>query len=250
MSRLPLCLSTPEFTAIVKSAVDALRQMEELGDHPLPLITRFEKNESILPILSPSDQEQWREIQEARRPQYEKALAVRESLSKIDGRVLALFAWANLDSGPILDFMGGKDFRIIPVVARQLVDLLSKGSLAVPETVEQEMLSSEETIDRQQATGELQESSKPRWDAEQQRFLLDGIAIKEYKRGPAKKQVALLAAFQSEGWPRRIACPFGDPEVRRQTIKDLNDALPHPSVRFRGDGQGGVAWEYEPPENP
>lgn len=90
---------------------------------------------------------------------------------------------------------------------------------------------------------------KPRWDAKRKTLLLGGIAVKQYKYAPAENQAKLLAAFQSKRWPRRIPCPFNDDRARAQTIRDLNKALPHPTIHFKGDGQEGVEWERDIPDN-
>jgi len=69
-------------------------------------------------------------------------------------------------------------------------------------------------------------------------------------RVPAENQVLILAAFQSAGWPARIADPLVkatgiDPAVRlRAAVRRLNRCQRVPLIRFSCDGTGtGVLWK-------
>jgi hypothetical protein len=75
------------------------------------------------------------------------------------------------------------------------------------------------------------------------------LVVKQY-RTPAASQTLILAAFEEDGWPRRIDDPL--PVVPgivakdrlRTAIRDLNRNQQHPAIRFRGDGTGvGIIWE-------
>jgi hypothetical protein len=90
---------------------------------------------------------------------------------------------------------------------------------------------------------------RPKWDGERRVLLVGGQVVKRYKV-PSPSQEAILAAFQEEGWPRRIDDPLSPvpdrcPKERlHSTIKHLNSSQENHLVRFRGDGTGeGVVWE-------
>ena len=90
----------------------------------------------------------------------------------------------------------------------------------------------------------------PRWDALRRELLVDGQVVKRF-RVPAPNQIALLAAFEEEGWPPRIFDPLPpqadqDPACRlRETIKALNGHHRVRMLRFSGDGTGeGVLWQW------
>ena len=62
--------------------------------------------------------------------------------------------------------------------------------------------------------------------------------------------VAILAAFEEEGWPSRIDDPLPpqpEQDSKRRlsdTIKCLNRKQASPLIHFRGDGTGeGVVWD-------
>jgi hypothetical protein len=93
----------------------------------------------------------------------------------------------------------------------------------------------------------------PHWDGAARRLWLGGRLLKEFRR-PAPRQIAILAAFEEEGWAAgRVDDPLpphpGDApgEARRrlhETVHNLNQTLPPGTIRFRGDGTGeGVRWE-------
>jgi hypothetical protein len=70
-------------------------------------------------------------------------------------------------------------------------------------------------------------------------------------REPAPNQVAILRAFEEEGWPARIDDPlFGGlngaqaKQRLHDAIKRLNASQLHQRIRFHGDGTGtGIWWE-------
>ena len=89
----------------------------------------------------------------------------------------------------------------------------------------------------------------PHWDAEARELRISGHLVKRFKC-KAANQETLLAAFEEEGWRRRIDDPL--PPVPEQlstrrlsdTIKRLNGHQKNALTRFRGDGTGeGVTWE-------
>lgn len=84
----------------------------------------------------------------------------------------------------------------------------------------------------------------PRWDAALRTLLLGEHVIKHFKQ-PAQNQETVLAAFEDEGWPRRIDDPLRPnpdivPKVRlRETVKALNDAHRiNGLISFEMDGTG------------
>ena len=90
----------------------------------------------------------------------------------------------------------------------------------------------------------------PRWDMLRRELFVDGQVVKRF-RVPAPNQIAVLAAFQEEGWPPRVFDPLppdGDQEPKqrlRETIRALNQHQRPPTLRFFGDGTGqGVLWEW------
>jgi hypothetical protein len=90
---------------------------------------------------------------------------------------------------------------------------------------------------------------KPRWYPDLHELHFNGTLVRRYKN-PARNQELILAAFEEEGWPKRIddpLPPIGDLDPRqrlRNTIVTLNRHQLAPLVHFRMDGTGcGVQWE-------
>ena len=90
----------------------------------------------------------------------------------------------------------------------------------------------------------------PRWDGLRRELLVDGQVVKRF-RVPAPNQIAILAAFEEEGWPPRVFDPLPpqeeqDPKRRlHESIKALNGHHRVRLIRFAGDGTGeGVLWEW------
>ncbi len=93
-------------------------------------------------------------------------------------------------------------------------------------------------------------AATPQWDARGRTLRVGALVVKGY-RLPSPNQEAVLAAFQEEGWPRRIDDPLPpkddqSPKCRlHDTIKRLNRHQQHDLVHFFGDGTGqGACWRY------
>jgi hypothetical protein len=92
-------------------------------------------------------------------------------------------------------------------------------------------------------------SPRPKWDSNLRVLRYGSLVIKLYRQ-PAANKERVLAAFEEEGWPSRIADPLpphGDqvPARRLQdVIKGLNHNQQNPLIRFSGDGTGqGIIWQ-------
>ena len=92
-------------------------------------------------------------------------------------------------------------------------------------------------------------SPTPHWDAETRELRMNGHLVKRFK-WKAANQETVLAAFEEEGWCRRIDDPLppqpGQLPARRlsEAIKRLNGKQKNELIRFRGDGTGeGVTRE-------
>jgi len=90
---------------------------------------------------------------------------------------------------------------------------------------------------------------KPFWDASHRELRYNGRLVKRF-RVPARNQIAILDAFQEDGWPEFIDDPIPpehgiDPKHRLNvTIKSLNRNQLAPLIRFHGNGSGlQVYWE-------
>jgi hypothetical protein len=87
---------------------------------------------------------------------------------------------------------------------------------------------------------------KPRWDADRRSLHFGDRELKRYRR-PAPNQEQILAAFEEEGWPRRIDDPL-EPGKLKDTLEDLNETIKKETIRqhflrFEGDGTGrGILW--------
>lgn len=88
----------------------------------------------------------------------------------------------------------------------------------------------------------------PCWDSVLRELRLGERLVKQYKL-PAPNQEAILAAFEEEGWPRRIDDPIPgnaghDSRDRfRDAIKKLNRHQVQHLIQFQGDGSStGVRW--------
>jgi len=93
----------------------------------------------------------------------------------------------------------------------------------------------------------------PHWDDSTRRLTFGGQLIKDFKQN-SPNQVAILRAFQEEGWPPKIYDPLppipGIVSTRRlsDTILALNKSHKINDVlRFHGDGTGqGITWAHCP----
>lgn len=90
----------------------------------------------------------------------------------------------------------------------------------------------------------------PTWDNHRRQLTVSEYLVK-YFRWPAPNQEAVLAAFQEEGWARRVDDPLSpadgqEPKQRlHDTIKCLNKRQRIRLIQFSGDGTGeGVIWRY------
>lgn len=93
-------------------------------------------------------------------------------------------------------------------------------------------------------------SERPLWLPAAQELWWRGGIVKSFRRD-ADNQTAVLAAFQKEGWPRRIDDPLprvagrNPKSCRRETIKSLNRGLARGTIRFYAAGAGGIRWEED-----
>jgi len=89
----------------------------------------------------------------------------------------------------------------------------------------------------------------PTWHDDALELRFGGQVVKCFRQ-PAPSQIAVLKAFERQGWPLRIDNPLPldfDSDVTERlhdTIKRLNRYHKIRLIRFRGDGRGkGVLWE-------
>jgi hypothetical protein len=89
---------------------------------------------------------------------------------------------------------------------------------------------------------------KPRWDSSTRELWLGRQLIKRFTQ-PAPNQERILAAFQEEGWPRRIDDPLpGDGRVDqhnrlREAVRSLNEHQTNKLIVFSRDGSvEGLTW--------
>jgi hypothetical protein len=102
--------------------------------------------------------------------------------------------------------------------------------------------------DRRDGTKAGVAHERPHWDGVERRLMYGDKLVKEF-RVPAPNQETILAAFEEEGWPRRIDDPLPpepgiDPKRRlHDTLSSLNRCQRHNILQFLGDGAGiGVRW--------
>ena len=97
------------------------------------------------------------------------------------------------------------------------------------------------------ADGPLSPIVRPAWNAALRRLSFAGVLVKAFRQ-PAVNQEAILAAFEKDGWPDRIADPLpDDDDVDR--CERLHNALERLNRQqqallwFSRDGHGtGVCW--------
>jgi hypothetical protein len=88
----------------------------------------------------------------------------------------------------------------------------------------------------------------PTWDSERRELWLGSVMVKQL-RLYSPNQVAILTAFEEDGWPPRIDDPLPpqrDLEPKRRlhdTLRSLNRNQGNNLIRFIGDGTGeGICW--------
>lgn len=101
------------------------------------------------------------------------------------------------------------------------------------------------------AIGEGEGDRKPRksklpvWDREECTLRLEGSVIRKV-RGPnvAKHVVAILDAFEQQGWRSRVRKPLGEAgQVLHDAVKSLNKGTKRMSFHVGGDGEF-VTWRW------
>lgn len=89
-------------------------------------------------------------------------------------------------------------------------------------------------------------TQRPSWDHGTGKLHYGGKLARQVQNpGRATNIVAILDAFEEQGWPARIDDPLpdgGDKQRLREAIRTLNQGLSR--LRFRADGTGsGICWE-------
>ncbi len=83
---------------------------------------------------------------------------------------------------------------------------------------------------------------RPRWDKDHRELWVGETMIRKYSHR-AKNQTAVLASFEEEDWPDVIDSPIT--ADLGATLRDINDRLKPPLIKFRGVGTGErIRWEY------
>ncbi|MBL8793365.1 MAG: hypothetical protein JNM56_05655, partial [Planctomycetia bacterium] len=138
------------------------------------------------------------------------------------------------------------DSHVLLQLLLKLDSALQRGLLGVPELPP----SDSEALP---SSGEKPQWNKERGELRWQRQLARKVVLR------AKNIVAVLDAFEAQGWPFKIKDPLApppDPHVApkyqrtsnslrlHETIKTLNDGLRH--IRFHADGTGeGISWQQD-----
>lgn len=101
----------------------------------------------------------------------------------------------------------------------------------------------------------LEAAQKPTWIAAVRELRVGQTLLKLF-RSKAPTQEIVLAAFEEDGWPRRIDDPLAPKPLTeskhrlRATIQSLNRYHEKPMIHFRADGSGeGIVWEWHDPVN-
>ena len=100
------------------------------------------------------------------------------------------------------------------------------------------------------ASSEILAAAQPRFDGGQRALYFGATVLRRFKRS-ARSQIAILAAFEREKWPQRIADPLprresAHPGERlRATVHGLNGGQRPRAIRFFCDGTGdGICWDF------
>lgn len=116
-------------------------------------------------------------------------------------------------------------------------------SNAIPRSVQSLRIAAGAEVDSQE------DRAVPQWDASRRELTFRGFTVKTF-RSTAPNQERILAAFEEEGWTRRVDDPLppeagqDSRERLRCAIKQLNRNQENKLVRFSGDGSGkGILWQ-------
>jgi len=90
---------------------------------------------------------------------------------------------------------------------------------------------------------------KPHWHAATSTLSYNGEVVKRFKQ-PAQNQKTVIAAFEAQGWPTKIADPFGTQRntvaaTKRlnDTVRSLNKKQSSKLIHFEADGTGkAIIW--------
>jgi hypothetical protein len=155
-------------------------------------------------------------------------------------------------------YMRLKDTRmVVRETGKELRDRCRPGAEAIPASAEIAYLTVDPfcasafglSIAGSQESPPLSPASpqKPRWDGDNRTLYFRAGCIKTYKASTAHRQIEILEAFEKEGWPSVIPEPFNNQSLLSQSLRYLNKALPLHTIRFSGEGSGGVRWDPLPP---
>lgn len=89
----------------------------------------------------------------------------------------------------------------------------------------------------------------PVWNDHDRTLTVRGEVVRRFQN-PAPKQMQIIQAFVDKAWERTALCPFGKPEVRRQTLEDLNESIDPKYIFFGGTGDGRLRWSFTNPAQP
>lgn len=89
-----------------------------------------------------------------------------------------------------------------------------------------------------------QATATPQWDGDARTLRFQGTVLTQYRRNRAENQMAVLDAFEEDGWPCSIDAPFHESKIR-ETVRSLNIAIGRTAaIRFFADGTGErIGWE-------
>jgi len=85
--------------------------------------------------------------------------------------------------------------------------------------------------------------AKPWWNAKERMLYVGLTEVRCFKR-KAPNQTRVIEEFEKRGWPETIENPLSCQSAQNQTIQDLNKDIEPKLIVFRGDGKGGIRWEY------
>jgi hypothetical protein len=94
---------------------------------------------------------------------------------------------------------------------------------------------------------------RPRWDAATRTLFYGGEVCKVFRQAEGNQE-RILAAFEEDGWPKRIDDPLPgdktfDPGQRlRNAVRNLNTSQDNKRIHFAADGRQGILWEPASPK--